>query len=44
MVKAIALLKIDYDDLGLFYLGFQKKKKDSMTFVGLLFANNIYLN
>jgi hypothetical protein len=44
MVKAIALLKIDYDDLGLFKLGFQKeRKKDSMTFVGLFFANNIYL-
>jgi hypothetical protein len=27
MVKAIALLKIDYDDLGLFKLGFQKKRK-----------------
>jgi hypothetical protein len=28
MVKAIALLKIDYDDLGLFKLGFHKKKNN----------------
>jgi hypothetical protein len=29
--------------VGLFIVGVKKGKKDSMTFVGLLFANSIYL-
>jgi hypothetical protein len=38
MVKAIALLKIDYDDLGLFKLGFQKNKIKFHDFCRAIFC------
>jgi hypothetical protein len=38
MVKAIALLKIDYDDLGLFKLGFQKIKIKFHDFCRAIFC------
>jgi hypothetical protein len=36
-------LPIVYGDWAFSRLGFQKKEKDSRTFVGLLFTNNNYL-
>jgi hypothetical protein len=42
--NSIAKLMFSYTLLmGLFMVGVSKKKKNSKTFVGLLFANNIYL-